>query len=148
MKTILVPVDLSAATAPVCDAACDLAQRIGARLELLHIVEPPPVVMSDYYAFDAGAMASAVAAGEKYANEELRDLGARCARKRVRVRTVQRTGHAVTEIVSEATTRRAVYIVIGSHGHTAVYDLLVGSTTQGVLRKAPCPVLVVPGAES
>jgi len=30
---------------------------------------------------------------------------------------------------------------MGTHGHGAIYDLLVGSTTHGVLEKAPCPVL-------
>jgi nucleotide-binding universal stress UspA family protein len=33
---------------------------------------------------------------------------------------------------------------MGSHGHTALYDLLVGSTTHQVLRKAKCPVVIVP----
>jgi nucleotide-binding universal stress UspA family protein len=37
---------------------------------------------------------------------------------------------------------------MGSHGHTAFYDLLVGSTTQGVLKKAPCPVLIVPAEKA
>jgi len=34
--------------------------------------------------------------------------------------------------------------VLGSHGHTAFYDLLVGSTTHGILLRAKCPVLIVP----
>jgi len=34
--------------------------------------------------------------------------------------------------------------VMGSHGHTALYDLLLGSTTHGVLFRAPCPVVIVP----
>jgi nucleotide-binding universal stress UspA family protein len=33
---------------------------------------------------------------------------------------------------------------MGSHGHTAFYDLLVGSTTHGVLMRANCPVVIVP----
>jgi nucleotide-binding universal stress UspA family protein len=145
---ILVPVDLSAATTQVADAACRLAQQTGARLEFLHVIEAPPVVMSEYFAFDAGALAGAVSAGEKFARLELRALVRRYARKVARVRTIQRTGHPVAEIIATAVAHKAVYIVLGSHGHTAVYDLLVGSTTQGVLRKAPCPVIVVPVAEN
>jgi nucleotide-binding universal stress UspA family protein len=34
--------------------------------------------------------------------------------------------------------------VMGSHGHTALYDLLVGSTTHGVLMRAICPVVIIP----
>jgi nucleotide-binding universal stress UspA family protein len=35
-------------------------------------------------------------------------------------------------------------IVLGSHGHGAFHDALVGSTSQHVIRHAPCPVVVVP----
>ena len=144
MKTILVPVDLSAATTRVCDAAGALARLIHARLVLLHVVQPPPIILNDYYPFDAGAVVEAVAAGEKFAARRLRALARRCAKKRLPVQTVQRTGQPVAGILAMAAASKAAYIVIGSHGHGVAYDLLVGSTTQGVLRKAGCPVLVVP----
>jgi nucleotide-binding universal stress UspA family protein len=34
--------------------------------------------------------------------------------------------------------------VVGSHGHGAAYDLLVGSISAGIIRKAEVPVVVVP----
>lgn len=144
MKTILVPVDLSAATTRVCDAACELAQLISARLVLLHVLQPPPVMLADYYAFDAGAMAEAVAAGEKFASRQLEALSRYCARRHVPVETVQSGGQPVAVILEQAAAAAADYVVLGSHGHGAMFDLLVGATTQGVLRKAHCPVLVVP----
>ena len=144
MKTILVPVDLSAATVRVCDAACALAQLITARLVLLHVVEPPPILFGDAYAFDASALAQAVTAGEKYATRRLNALGSRYRRRKQPVQTVQITGRPVTTILAQAAATQADYLVLGSHGHGVAYDLLVGSTAQGVLRKAPCPVLVVP----
>ena len=39
---------------------------------------------------------------------------------------------------------KADVVVMGSHGHSALRNVLVGSVTEGVLRKAGCPVLVVP----
>ena len=45
-------------------------------------------------------------------------------------------------ILEEARNLSAAFIVIGSHGHGAVYELLAGSTTHGVLHRAPCPVVV------
>jgi len=143
MKTILVPVDLSAATARVCAAACDLAKLIDGRIVLLHVVPPPPVMMNDYYAFDTGHLAQAMAAVEQSATLKLRLLARRYAR-RCPVRTVQVTGQPVGTILARARAAKAAYIVLGSHGHGAMFDLLVGSTTSGVLRKARCPVLVVP----
>ena len=144
MKTILVPVDLSAATAPVCGMACTLAKQIHARLILLHVVLPPFVAMNDYYAFDAGMVAEGMAAAERTAARRLNALARRCARKGITVRTVQRTDSTVATIVAQAAATKASYIVMSSHGHGSVFELIVGSTTSGVLRKALCPVLVVP----
>jgi nucleotide-binding universal stress UspA family protein len=143
MKTILVPVDLSAATARVCAAASDLAERVGGQLVLLHVVPPLPIIMSDYYAFDTGHLAQAMVAVEKGAVLKLRALARRWA-KRVPVQTVQLTGQPVGTILAKARSTKAAYIVLGSHGHGAMFDLFVGSTASGVLRKARCPVLVVP----
>ncbi|MGL5938967.1 MAG: universal stress protein, partial [Waterburya sp.] len=40
---------------------------------------------------------------------------------------------------------RIIYmIVLGSHGHGAVYRTLVGSVSEGIIHKASCPVLIVP----
>ena len=47
-------------------------------------------------------------------------------------------------ILEEAERLEAEVIIMGSHGHGALYDLIVGSVTEGVLRKAKCPVLVLP----
>jgi nucleotide-binding universal stress UspA family protein len=146
MKTILVPLDLSSTAVQVCNAACELAKLTGARPVLLHIVQPPPVMMSDVYAFDASQLTELSTAAEKAAVHKLRALARHCAKRDVRVTTVQRTGVPVTAIIAKARSTRARYIVMGSHGHGAMYDLLVGSTTHGVLKKAPCPVLIVPPA--
>jgi nucleotide-binding universal stress UspA family protein len=143
MKTIMVPVDLSAATPRVCAAACDLAKQIGGQLVLLHVVPPPPVMMNDYYAFDTGHLAQAMVAVEKSSMLKLRSLARRFAR-RCPVQTVQVTGQPVSTILARARATKAAYIVLGSHGHGAMFDLLVGSTASGVLRQARCPVLVVP----
>lgn len=146
MKTILVPLDLSPAAVQVCDAACVLAKLIGARPILLHVVQTPPVMMSEVYAFDASQLTEMSSAAEKSAAHKLRALARHCAKHQVQVTTVQRTGVPVAAILAKAASTKARYIVMGTHGHGAMYDLLVGSTTHGVLKKAPCPVLIVPAA--
>ena len=57
---------------------------------------------------------------------------------------MQLTGAPAPLILEEAEACGADYIVMGSHGHTPLYDLLVGTTTHGVLKKARCPVVIVP----
>lgn len=144
MKTVLAPVDLSAVTVRVLRMACELAETGRGRVVVLHVVQPPPVIMSDAYAFDAGQMAALLATAERVAARKLAAFARACRKRVPEVETDQRTGQPVAVILDRAAALKADYIVLGSHGHGAVYDLLMGSTTQGVLRKARCPVLVVP----
>lgn len=146
MKTILVPLDLSPATVRVCDTACDLARLTGARLILMHIVQPPPVMMSEVYAFDDGQLTELVGAARKIAARKLRALEHRCEKRGLLVTALLREGAPAAAILAKAVSAHASCIVMGSHGHGAIYDLLVGSTAHGVLQKAPCPVMVVPPA--
>ena len=53
-------------------------------------------------------------------------------------------GSVVEEILKTATEISADLVVMGSHGHGAVYNLLVGCVTEGVLKAGQCPVLLVP----
>ncbi|HWA08513.1 MAG TPA: universal stress protein [Opitutaceae bacterium] len=142
MKTILVPIDFSPVTHLVMREAARLARFAKARVVLLNAVQPP-IVATDY-----GLMADNIGfylnAMEKDADRRLGRLQARLRDAGLRVETVRLTGLSVTGIIAEAKKRSADYIVIGSHGHTAFYDLLVGSTTGGVLKRALCPVVVVP----
>jgi nucleotide-binding universal stress UspA family protein len=52
-------------------------------------------------------------------------------------------GSPVTEILRFAERENVDLIVMGSHGRTGLSRLLMGSIAEGVMRKAPCPVLVV-----
>jgi len=147
MKTILVPVDLSGATVRVCNAAAEVAQAMKGRLVILHVVPPPPMMVVDYYAFDTTQLVGLTRESRKVAVHKMEALG-RWFRKRCpATRVMLHDGVPVQVILRTAKTIRADYIVLGSHGHTATYDLLIGSTTHGALRKATCPVIVVPISE-
>ncbi|HEX4180354.1 MAG TPA: universal stress protein, partial [Caulobacteraceae bacterium] len=54
-------------------------------------------------------------------------------------------GHPAEEIVAAAQAWSADLIVIGSHGRSALTQVLLGSVAEAVMRNAPCPVLVVRG---
>ena len=62
----------------------------------------------------------------------------------ITVSTLHAVGVSGATILARARELSADYIVIGSHGHGAFYDLIVGSTTSWVLKEATCPVLVIP----
>ncbi|HEY0943656.1 MAG TPA: universal stress protein [Opitutaceae bacterium] len=142
MKIILTPVDFSAATTRVIEAASELAQAVSGQLVLLHVVQPP-MVTSDY-GLAMENVQEILAVSEKAAARQLAHLTDQLGKKSISAKTVQANGVPVATILDQAAKQGADYIVMGSHGHTALYDLLVGSTTHGVLMKAPCPVLIVP----
>ena len=148
MKTILVPIDLSPASARVCDAASAFAKLIKARLVLVSVVPPLPYYPTDSYGVDASALAQVLGANEKYTELKLREMGRRCAQRGISFKTVQETGPTVPTIMAKAKTVKASFIVIGSHGHGGMFEMIVGSTTHGVLRQAHCPVLVIPIREA
>ena len=142
MKTILTPVDFSPATQHVVDAAVKLASGGGAEIVLFHVIQPP-MVTSDY-GLAMENVQEILEISEKAATRQLSHLGDSLGQQGVLVRTEQISGAAVASINDMARKVDADYIVLGSHGHGSVYELLVGSTTHGVLKDAPCPVLVVP----
>jgi nucleotide-binding universal stress UspA family protein len=61
---------------------------------------------------------------------------------------VQRQGDAVEEIVRLASEASADLIVMVTAGHQGILDAVRGSTTERVLRNAPCPLLAVPASRS
>jgi nucleotide-binding universal stress UspA family protein len=143
MKTILAPIDFSRITNAVVDEAVTLAKAVDGRVVLLAVIQPP-VVMSEYAAMMD--IAELTAAGERNAARQLEQMEKTIKPRSVNTECVQVVGSPVTHIVEQAAKFEADYIVMGSHGHTAFYDLLVGSTTHGVLKRAQCPVVIVPAA--
>ena len=55
-----------------------------------------------------------------------------------------RFGLPADEIIAAAAELGAERLVMGSHGHGAIYHLFTGSVVTGVLKRSGCPVLVVP----
>jgi nucleotide-binding universal stress UspA family protein len=145
MKTILAPIDFSTATDGVIEAARSLAQQVSGRVVLLHVVQPP--ILTSDYGLAMANFQEAIVLSEKHAAKRLRELGEKLRGENFATEIIQVSGPATAEILAHARKLSAAYIVMGSHGHTALYDLLVGSTTHGVLRKAPCPVVIVPPSQ-
>ena len=79
----------------------------------------------------------------KYAEDIVLRAVERLEKDGLHVDTIVREGDPRTEIVDEATEWRADLIVVGSHGHTGLTRLLLGSVAQAVVAHAPCSVEVV-----
>lgn len=144
MKTVLAPIDFSNVSERVVARAIVFARAVDARLVLLHVVAPVPLI---------GRNLALTVTGAEWAAEAKKEAAAKLTRLQRSLRDEGVTAHAVHAsgdprecIIEQAERLSANYIVMGSHGHTAFYDLLVGSTASGVLHRATCPVVIVPRA--
>jgi nucleotide-binding universal stress UspA family protein len=147
MKTLLVPVDLSDASKPVLEKAAELAQNLSARVIVLHIVEPVATYVPVGATMDVIAAApppvetteslSAPDSRLKALAEPLQSAG-------LEVEIVSLIGLAIDDILEQAEKCHADYIILGSHGHGALYHLFSGSVVTGILKRAKCPIIVVP----
>lgn len=145
-QTILVPVDFSDVTPKVMSAATALARPFNAHIVLLHVSEPEP----DFVGFEPGpqAVRASVARDFRAEHQNLDTLKQGLTDVGATVTALHIQGPMVEKILAEAEQHRAGLIVMGSHGHGAIYNLLVGSVTSGVLKGANCPVLVVPADQA
>jgi nucleotide-binding universal stress UspA family protein len=143
---IVVAVDLSPASKKVVEAARGVAELTGASIYILHVAEPEP----DFVGYDAGPEVVRTQVAEELRREhrevqalaeDLRENGLDATALLVRGPTVETT-------LKEADSLKAGLIVVGTHGHGAVYDVLVGSYSAGIIRRSKLPVLVVPVREA
>lgn len=142
MSTLLVPIDFSDITPTVMSHTEILAESLNAEVYLLHVEAPDP----DFVGYEVGpdTVRDSVAEGihsDKHAIHRLRDD---LRSKNLRVESLTIQGGTVAKIVEEAIRLQADYIVMGSHGHGALLHLLMGSVCEGVIKDAPCPVVVIP----
>ncbi len=142
MNTVIAPIDFSRASGGVIDAAIRLARCVEGRVVLLHVVKPP--VFASELAPMTGAAMHVAADFERAARAQLQLMQRRLMKRGISVETVCTTGSPIRRIVEQAETQSARYIVLGSHGHGAFRQLVVGGTASGVLKQAGCPVVVVP----
>lgn len=140
IRKILVTTDFSEASRAGTRHAAALARSLGASLQYLHVVEPPPRLAG----VDAVLVARPEANWEGQARVQLEDLARLEAPETVPFTTSVRTGKAVHEILTAAHEGDVDLVVLATHGRSGLEHALLGSTAERVVRHAPCPVMTVP----
>lgn len=140
-KNILVPTDFSKCSLEALKYARNIAQNCGAAIHLVHVVEPLA------YPADWGYAQSNFAELEREflsnGTREIEKLAEELAAADVKVQTAVLTGYAAETLVQYASENLIDALCIATHGRSGLENFLFGSTTERVLRKAPCPVIVV-----
>ena len=143
LERILCPVDFSEFSSRAYAYASSLAHHCGAKLFVQHVIET--------WQYPSSSFAPTVDDYEEFwkalrtqSQEQLRSLIAGHTVNDVQVESATTEGTAADCILSFANQHEINLIVMGTHGVRGFERLMLGSVTERVLRKAPCPVLVVP----
>lgn len=141
LRKILVPVDLSPSSAATVRYAADFALRFGGDLTLLHCTDVLDLLPEELYPLESRTeVAESIALA---ARRKLEALAAREIPAGVTVACEVVEGQPVATVPEKAAAGQSNLIVCGAHGHGGLAQLWLGSTAEGFVRHAPCPVLVV-----
>jgi nucleotide-binding universal stress UspA family protein len=141
-KRILFATDFSSAAAHALSYAISLALEHESMLFLVHVIEEDR--FSPPYSF--GSRPVQVEYGydiEERSREELSKHISPQVKRQIHVEEILLKGKPYVEIIRTAREKNADLIVIPTHGHAGIKHSHLGSTADRVIRKAPCPVLVI-----
>lgn len=140
IKNIIVPVDLGKHTEKIADFATYMASKFSARITFIHVIDS--YAMGDmmlgspsYEEFDRQRKTSS----EELMDNLVTDNTGKCPDCAGTVLT----GDIVDEIVAYAEKEQANLILIGTHGAKGLERILLGSVAQRVVKRAPCPTMII-----
>ena len=143
MKTIVALVDLTDASSQVLDQAQKLAAAFSSRVILLHVVPLEPVVGS----LGAEVPAIPLPSSRELVHQDkvrLEKFLSSLTAQGTEASALQFEGPVAETVITETEKLGADLIIMGSHHHSALYNLFVGSVTADILKRARFPVLVLP----
>lgn len=143
---ILVPVDLEVNTRKLVDFAIDMANALDAEIVLFHGIQSN----KGGAMADMGQLALAGLSDEQLTSKRVEEAGkkleelageaeGRC--KKCDSRVV--AGDVVDDIIEFAQKQHAGLIIIGTHGKRGLEHILLGSVAERVIKRSPCPTLVM-----
>jgi nucleotide-binding universal stress UspA family protein len=136
-KRILHGLDGSEGSFRALEQAIELAKRFDAELHTISVEEVP------HYPGTVGEVVEAKQAANGTYGQAMQRARQMAKERGVELQCHVLVGHEVKTIVELVKERGFDLLVIGFMGHSKLYDRVMGSTCQGLVRLAPCAVLVV-----
>ena len=139
---LLVAVDLSESTEIIVKKAEEIAIALSAKLWIIHNAEPEP----DFVEFVADPLTARENLSKRFHAEhrQIQEIANRLRKAGLEATALLVHGATVETILKEASDLDVDMIVVGTHGRGAMYQLLLGSVSKGILHKSRYPVLVIP----
>lgn len=152
IKHILCPVDFSAFSRHALQHAVQLARWFESTLTVVYVYSspaaPPPVLFGGMPGPLPSEPYPALTVSPEQAHKEvtaqLAQFAATVDTNGIQLRLDARTGTPVRGILHAAAAQHSDLIVVGAHGHGGFDRWMLGSVTEKILRRSPCPVLTVP----
>ncbi len=141
INRILVGCDFSPDSSLAFEYGLSLAQEFESELHLAHVIET--AIYQELHKTEAPVEEEIQQEIHGRLTQKLLDMVPEEARNWCTPQTSILDGHAYEELVKYAEQHNIGMIVLGARGHGLVRSLLLGSTTDRVIRRAPCPVLSV-----
>ncbi|MCF8383261.1 MAG: universal stress protein [Chlorobium sp.] len=147
---LLVAIDFSETTEELITHTGTLASALRAKVFLLHVVAPATPVLDMENNLETLLPAQEKpeskeeALPENRAHEQLHEIAEILESQGLEVSAHLAHNDEVKAIIEAAERFGVGMIILGSHGHGALYHLLIGSVSEGVVRRAQCPVVIVP----
>ncbi len=140
MSVIVVALDLSSDMQPVLSAAEEQCRGLGCGMVLATV---EPMVLS---AAGVGVEELKQEVEQDFANDVglIHELAGSVAEKGIQCRAVILEGEPSNGILKVAEKLNARMIILGSHGHSPLFDALIGSASPAVIHRANCPVMLIP----
>jgi nucleotide-binding universal stress UspA family protein len=139
---LLVAVDLSESTQKIVEKVEAITKDYPVKIWVLHNAVPEP----DIVEFKVDPIAARETLAKKFHDEhrQIQEIASRMREAGLDATALLVHGATVETILQEASDLDVDMIVVGSHGRGAMYELLVGSVSKGILHKSRIPVLVIP----
>ncbi|WP_423146250.1 universal stress protein [Rubrolithibacter danxiaensis] len=146
LHKILIAVEDSDYSTIATSYGFDLAKSLGAEVALLHVNDIPtgtPYV-GDPILNEAPAMIPEIIAAQEETGKKLLNKIADTYGSNLTIYTFNKIGNPIDEILITAEEWNADMIILGTHGRTGIDHFISGSVAEKVIRKADCPVLIIP----
>jgi nucleotide-binding universal stress UspA family protein len=140
-KRILVPLDGSKRAEAILPHVENLAQRYGAQVMLLQVVEVPRLIVTE--SMDLATYQDVLAQRAEDGRAYLATVQQELTRKGIQVRTIIAQAPVVNAIIDTAEEEAVDLIALASHGRTGLSRVFYGSVAAGVLHRIDRPLLLI-----